>query len=108
MRIIHAFGLLASFHQLADSKPVNIFASPLTEDSQQLEERTPPSAQVCKDVNLIAAIFKLNKATTFCSSFLGIKTSTISKTAIVPTAVTTTDTVLQSTNTTETVSTEWV
>jgi hypothetical protein len=108
MRFIFGFALLAGFRQLAYSKPVNSFASPPTGESAKFEERAPPSAQVCKDVNLVVAILKLNKATPFCSSILGIKTSTISKRAIVPTAITTTDTVLQSTSTTENFSTEWV
>jgi len=66
MRFIFGFGLLAGFHQLAYSKPVNSFASPLIGESAKLRNDS------------------------FCAGVQGCE----SKTAIVPTAITTTNTVL--------------
>ncbi|KAF3905030.1 hypothetical protein AA313_de0205103 [Arthrobotrys entomopaga] len=39
-------------------------------------------ADVCKEVVLIVDLLKLNKATPFCSSFLGIKTATVQATTV--------------------------
>ncbi|KAF3937489.1 hypothetical protein ABW19_dt0200244 [Dactylella cylindrospora] len=54
-------------------------------------ERRAPSAQVCKNVQIIVSILKLYKATPFCSSFLQIPTQTAFSTEVIPTTTTQTE-----------------
>ena len=64
----------------------------------------PPSAAQCKAVKLVVDILKLQKATPYCSSVLGIRPTTsvslavVSETTVVPLTVTT-GTVTSYTNT---------
>jgi hypothetical protein len=60
MRLINLFGSSLAIAAIA-------FGSPLLEERQ---------VNICKEVDFIVTILKLEKATSFCSSFLGIKTAT--------------------------------
>lgn len=55
-----------------------IYASPLGEEN--LVKRTLPEVD-CAKVTKVIGVLKTNKATAFCSSYLGIKTSTSTITA---------------------------
>ncbi|KAL8849158.1 MAG: hypothetical protein Q9221_005835 [Calogaya cf. arnoldii] len=69
MKNVLCSGLLPLFATL-------IHASPLGE-----EKRTLPEAE-CAKVTKVIGVLKSNKATAFCSSYLGIKTSTATITAV--------------------------
>lgn len=64
-----------------------IHASPLSEDS--LVERELPASE-CSKVTKVISVLKLNKATPFCSSFLGVKPSTSTITTVQTSTVTST------------------
>ncbi|KAL8677472.1 MAG: hypothetical protein Q9186_006113 [Xanthomendoza sp. 1 TL-2023] len=73
-------GLLPLFSTL-------IHASPLAED--RLIERNLPAVD-CAKVTKVISVLKLNQATSFCSSFLGIKTSASTITTVRTSTVTST------------------
>ena len=80
-------------------------AKPLTH-SWDLIAKRDSNANVCKDVQLVVSVLKLNKATPFCSTFLGIKTQTVPTTKVSTVLTTTTVTENVYATTTETVKTE--
>lgn len=75
MRFTIAPLALAVLFPRVSGSPLDI-PKPISGNEDVLEKRAPPSAAVCRGVNLIVTILKLNKATPFCSSFLGISATT--------------------------------
>ncbi|KAK6361037.1 hypothetical protein TWF730_007152 [Orbilia blumenaviensis] len=95
MKFLSAFGAAACIAPLAFAKPV----------PDSLDKLMNRGVNVCKDVQLVVSILKLNKATPFCSTFLGIKTQTVSSTRSLTALATTTiteDVFLTSTETVQT------
>ncbi|KAK6506771.1 hypothetical protein TWF481_005231 [Arthrobotrys musiformis] len=83
------------------------FANPIVNSWDLISKRgNDASANVCKDVQLVVSILKLYKATPFCSTFLGIKTQTVSATKVSTLLTTTTVTENVYATTTQTVKTE--
>ncbi|KAK6517424.1 hypothetical protein TWF281_004081 [Arthrobotrys megalospora] len=96
MKLLSAFSAAACIAPLA-------FAKPVPDSFDKLMNR---GVNVCKDVQLVVSILKLNKATPFCSTFLGIKTQTVPSTKSLTVLATTTVTENVYLTTTETVQTQ--
>ncbi|KAF3941836.1 hypothetical protein ABW19_dt0210263 [Dactylella cylindrospora] len=79
MKLLAALAAAASFGQLALAKP-----APRLDSIAILEERgrVDINKNICRDVQFLVDVLKLNKATPFCSTFLGISTVTIGTTAV--------------------------
>ncbi|EGX43153.1 hypothetical protein AOL_s00215g762 [Orbilia oligospora ATCC 24927] len=88
----------ACFVPLASAKPIT--------HSWDLISKRGSNTNVCKDVQLVVSILKLNKATPFCSTFLGIKTQTVPTTKVSTVLTTTTLTESAYATITETAKTE--
>ncbi|KAK6350546.1 hypothetical protein TWF718_003736 [Orbilia javanica] len=82
-----------------------VSAGPISHSWDIIAKRST-NANVCKDVQLVVSILKLNKATPFCSTFLGIKTQTVPTTKVSTALATTTVTENVYATTTQTVKTE--